>query len=150
MRYARTIRLPAGAYADRETAFHVTIRTHPDVGALRLPVRAAVWASLLHETTGHAVAIAAAVLMPDHLHVIARPEDLDLVAWVARFKSLSTRAAWAEGHHGTLWQRRFHDRALRQPEVTVAIDYVLRNASTAGLVEHDADWPHRWVSPDLS
>jgi putative transposase len=88
----------------------------------------------------------AAVLMPDHLHLIARPGSVSLVQWVGNWKSIATRAAWKVGQRGTIWQPSFHDRALRgEAEFEDAAAYLLPNPSVAGLVDDDEDWPHRWA-----
>ena len=145
MRYARPIRLAPEAYANPDNAFHIIVRTHPEVGKLAQHVRGAVWESLMKEVDSPQVSIVAAVLMPDHVHLLMRPQSLNLVSWVGRWKSLSTRAAWTVGHQGTIWQRRFYDRGLRgTEEFEVAFEYIMRNPSNAGLVDDDVEWPHRW------
>lgn len=146
MRYGRPIRLSPEAYANPDNIFHVVIRTHAQVGVLPLLVRNAIWDSLLAELPHGWVTMHAAVLMPDHAHLVLAPANLDIVAWVARWKSLSTRRSWTAGHRGTVWQRRFYDRALRgEEEFEVAMAYVLRNPADAGLVEEAAEWPHRFT-----
>jgi putative transposase len=51
---------------------------------------------------------------------------------------------------GTVWQRRFYDRALRsEEEFHVALAYVVRNPVEAGYVQTELDWPHTWVHPEL-
>ena len=92
------------------------------------------------------VTLHAAVLMPDHVHFVASPGSIDLVRWVAHWKSIPTRSAWSAGHIGTVWQRRFYDRALRgTEEFEVAVAYILRNPGAAGLVAED-EWIHSWVA----
>jgi putative transposase len=151
MRYGKPIRLQASSYADRDTLFHLVVRTHPEVGQLALRVREAVWQSLIAFTHSADVVLQAAVLMPDHLHAIASPGRLDIVRWIGGWKSLSTRAAWGAGHRGTLWQRRFYDRALRgEEEFQAALAYVLRNPVDGGLVAEPLDWQHSWVHPGLA
>ncbi|MFN8615782.1 MAG: transposase [Dehalococcoidia bacterium] len=146
MRYGRPIRLSPEAYANSDNIFHTVIRTHPEVGILPSAVRNPIWDSLLAEVPLGLVTLHAAVLMPDHIHLIVAPANLDLVGWIARWKSLSTRAAWTANHRGTVWQRRFYDRALRgEEEFGIAWAYVLRNPVDAGLVEEEDEWPHRFT-----
>ena len=146
MRYRNHIRLFRETHANPDNVFHVVIRTHPEVGKVPFGVRHEVWGTVIRETSAGAARLFAAVLMPDHAHFIVAAGNVDVIAWVGRWKSLSTRASWAAGHHGQLWQRSFYDRGLREGEEEVAVEYVLRNPSAAGLVENDEDWPHRWVA----
>ena len=146
MRYGRPIRLSAASYANAETAFHLVVRTHPQVGSLSLPIRDAIWQSALSQSDRPEVALHAAVLMPDHIHFVASPGTIDIVRWIGHWKSISTRSAWAAGQRGTIWQRRFYDRALRSvEEFGVALDYVLRNPIAASLVQDGEEWPHSWI-----
>ncbi len=58
-------------------------------------------------------------------------------------KSLSTKAVnQATGRNVCLWQRGFHDRALRREEDLVKLArYVVANPLRAGLVEKLGDYP---------
>ncbi len=145
MRYGNRIRLPGGAYANPDHLFHIVVRTHPEIGKLPPAVREAVWASLVAETERERATLFAAVLMPDHVHAIVGAGEWDVVRWVGAWKSIATRAAWSAGHVGTVWQRRFYDRAIRgERELDVVLDYVLRNPENAGLVVDGETWPHTW------
>lgn len=146
MRYGRPIRLDTSAYSNPENSFHLVVRTHPEVGTMPRPVRDVIWNSLIDQQSRPEITLHVCVLMPDHVHMIANPGTIDLVRWMAHWKSISTRAAWSAGHEGTVWQRRFYDRGLRgEEEFEVAAQYVLRNPSDAGLVTVDDGWPHRWA-----
>jgi putative transposase len=93
------------------------------------------------------LAIVAACLMPNHFHLVARPEAAtDLATWLHWL--LTTHAARhhrERGSSGRIWTSRYkafpiqHDRHL----LTV-IRYVERNALRAALVERAEDW--RWGS----
>ena len=83
------------------------------------------------------------VLMPDHFHWLLSLGAVDLNVLVRRFKSRSSRAFkqrfdWP----GPLWQKNFHDRALRRDDdVAAAARYVLCNPIRAGLVDRVGDYP---------
>ncbi len=85
----------------------------------------------------------AACLMPDHLHWVLSSGE----RWSERvhsFKSRTTRAAWATGHQGRLWQRSFYDHVVRvEEDLRSTIGYVLDNPVTAGLVAVAEEWPYR-------
>ena len=83
--------------------------------------------------------------MPDHLHLLARALQETLTDWVARLKSLTTRAAWSVGWRGAIWQPRFFDRALRDGELAPTLAYIVNNPVVAGLVEEPADWAWLFV-----
>jgi putative transposase len=77
--------------------------------------------------------------MLDHVHLLLSPShNLSVIAFVAAFKSLSTRLAWEHKHEDRLWQARFFDHFLRHDEaVERVVEYVLNNPVRAGMV---ADW----------
>lgn len=84
------------------------------------------------------------VLMPDHVHwLIQIGTDADLAAVVDRLKSASARKAnRILVRTGQLWQRAYHDHALRTDEdmITVA-HYIVLNPVRAGLVRRAGDYP---------
>lgn len=146
MQFPKPIRLPAEAYANPENTFHVVIRAHPKVGAIPFAVRSTTWDSVLEQRSGARIALLAACLMPDHIDLLLRPAALDVIAFLDRWKSWSTRLAWSAGHEGILWQPSFWDRAIRDGELETALGYVLSNPVAAGLVEDPKEWCHAWVS----
>jgi len=83
------------------------------------------------------------VLMPDHLHWLVELKCGNLSAMVRRVKSLSTRSLNAATHQsGGIWQKGFHDRALRREEdLRATARYVIANPLRAGLVERIGDYP---------
>ena len=89
------------------------------------------------------------VLMPDHLHWLMELQSGDLSSTVARLKSRSTVWFNRESDHvGRVWQKGFHDRALRKEEdLRDFARYLVMNPVRAGLVGSirdyslwDADW----------
>ncbi len=82
--------------------------------------------------------------MPDHLHWLIELRQGSLSNLMQRFKSRSARALnQAQGHSGSLWQKGFHDRALRREENVLSIArYIVANPLRAGLVKSVRQYPH--------
>jgi len=84
------------------------------------------------------------VVMPDHVHWLIELGSAPLPKVVQRFKSRSAIAInRITGETGArIWQRGFHDRALRQDEDLIdAARYVVANPLRAGLVNRIGDYP---------
>lgn len=80
--------------------------------------------------------------MPDHLHLLASPRDKSIIRWMNDFKSFTTQISEGFRHQRSLWHPSFYDRRLRDlGEFETALNYVLRNPSSAGLVSQDEEWP---------
>lgn len=109
MRFPKKIRLPRDAYANPDYCFHITMRTHPEVGALPRNIRDVIWAALLEQRSATRIELLAACLMTDHLHFLAGPRDEDIVGFCNAWKSWTTRLAWGAGHRGPLWQPSMYD-----------------------------------------
>lgn len=91
------------------------------------------------------------VVMPDHVHwLLSLGEYANLSVVV---KSLKARSAMAInralGVEGSVWQRAFHDHALRRDEdILTLARYVISNPLRAGLVNSVGDYPHwdcKWL-----
>jgi putative transposase len=93
------------------------------------------------------------ILMPDHVHLFARPEiGADrMVDWVEMWKSVSSRRiAAALSIKPPIWQPGYFDRYLRSSEsYAEKWHYVEQNAVRAGLVETIEAWPYRETINDL-
>ncbi len=97
----------------------------------------------LHEQ--QAVDSLAWVVMPDHLHWLLQLRDRALPETMQQLKSRSAilinRVRGTDGLR--VWQRGFHDRALRRDEdLTAAARYIVANPLRAGLARRLADYPH--------
>jgi REP element-mobilizing transposase RayT len=84
------------------------------------------------------------VIMPDHLHWLFIPQDSSISSVV---KQLKGRSSWRIhkrlGKRGTLWQKGFHDRALRKNEdIQGVARYIVANPLPAGIVRRVGDYPH--------
>ena len=101
----------------------------------------------------------AAVVMPDHVHMILTPlideRRRAVVSLIEILKAIKGASAHAINHslgvRGTVWQEESFDRVLRSSEkLDEKIAYVLQNPVRRGLVD---DWhKYRWLwyeaSPD--
>ena len=89
------------------------------------------------------------VVMPDHIHwLIQLGDERALSPCVQKFKSLVSKSdAFSEIR--PLWQRGFHDRALRAEEDLVAVArYIVLNPVRAGLTTSVRDysfWDAIWL-----
>lgn len=83
------------------------------------------------------------LLMPDHLHCIASfPPEASIRNTLRAWKSFHARQLHVE------WQSGFFDHRLRNDQsANEKYRYILANPVRASLVDHENDWPHRWV-PD--
>jgi len=84
------------------------------------------------------------VLMPDHLHWLVELQSGTLDALMRRMKCRSTCLINSTGkRYGRLWQKGFHDRALRrEDDVPAVARYIVANPLRAGLVSRVGDYPH--------
>ena len=80
-----------------------------------------------------------AVVMPDHIHLIASfLESADMA------KSIRNWKRWTAKDTGIVWQDEFFDHRLRnEAEITEKMQYVAMNPVRKGLCESPDDWPFR-------
>jgi REP element-mobilizing transposase RayT len=83
------------------------------------------------------------VVMPDHFHCLVQLRDKTLAELMCRIKSRSSLAVnCALGRRGRLWQKGYHDHAVRRDEdVKGLARYVVANPVRAGLVTRVHDYP---------
>ena len=83
------------------------------------------------------------VVMPDHLHWLLTLQSGNLPALMQGIKGRSAIAInRALGSQGQLWQKGFHDHALRKDEDLQAVSrYIVANPLRAHLVEKLGDYP---------
>ena len=79
------------------------------------------------------------VVMPDHLHwLMTLGEGMGLSRVVRDVKAVSSRRLGRK-----VWERGFHDHALRREEDVAAVArYIVANPLRAGLVRRVGDYPH--------
>src|SRR5213075_1121222 len=86
--------------------------------------------------------VIAAVLMPDHVHLLVAPNDRELPVGnasgaIKRWMRQDLVATWQ-------WQPGSFDRLLRSEESAYEKwQYIRENPVRAGLVEKSEDWPYR-------
>ena len=83
------------------------------------------------------------VVMPDHLHWLFQLQEGSLADLLCRIKSRSSRSLnLMQGVQSRLWQRGYHDRAVRRDEDLQAVArYIIMNPLRAGLVTRVGDYP---------
>ena len=146
MRFPKPIRLPAEVYSNRELRFHVTINAHPEVPRWSPALGNRLWSLVMDERALDRVELFAACLMPDHLHLLIRPDEVDMIRFVNSWKSLTTRESWRFGWRGALWQPGIWDRTIRDPEdFDSTVRYIVENPVDAALVDTPESWPWTWA-----
>ena len=83
--------------------------------------------------------------MPDHLHLLLQlGEGTSLSDAVMHLKTNVAKQVNRELlRTGAVWQRGFHDHALREDEdVRAAARYIIANPLRAGLVQTIGDYPY--------
>jgi len=83
------------------------------------------------------------VLMPDHLHLLANLRQVRLSSAVGHLKARIAHSANVQrGTTAPLWQRGFHDHALRRDDDVLTIArYIVANPVRAGLAESARAYP---------
>ena len=116
------------------------------------PVAQFVEQALLH-FDGPRYRLLAWCIMPNHVHTLIETSDgWPLANTVHSWKSYSAKEINKALHRtGTVWQREYYDRYIRNDRHLVAvINYIHENPVKAGLVENPWQWPYssaRFLSP---
>jgi REP element-mobilizing transposase RayT len=97
------------------------------------------------------IVLDAAVVMPDHLHLVAGLKKGSLAQLIHSFKSYTAHEINKFlQRHGPLWQRQYHDHAIRKDEdLNEIVFYTLNNPVRAGLVKDFHDYPHWYCMWDV-
>jgi putative transposase len=90
--------------------------------------------------------ILAYCLMPNHVHLVAIPDESDSLAVTLRraHGRYATYLNARRGRTGHLWQNRFYSCALDSAHLSVALRYVERNPLRAGLAQQIDEY--KWSS----
>ncbi len=135
-----------GRVSLRNQAYHITTYTHErtplfaDFSCARLLV-----AEMRHLQRRLLIDSLAWVVMPDHVHWLFQLDGpLALSRVIKTFKGRSARSiAIHLEPHTPIWQRGFHDHAIRNEEDLRAVArYIVANPLRAGLVTRLGDYPH--------
>ena len=125
------------------------------------PARDIVLEHVVHDH-GARYQLHAAVIMPDHVHVLLTP-DRDARGNTFGLAEIMQGMKGASAHHinralhrrGPVWQPESFDTSLRKDEKTrEKAEYICANPVRAGLVSHEDAWPWLWrewiegASPD--
>ena len=97
------------------------------------------------------MAVAACVVMPDHMHLLlqlGRSKTLPaLLGDVFGFAARNINRALARS--GALWQAGYFDHAVRRDEdLDAQARYIVENSVRAGFVADWRQWPHAVLYPD--
>ncbi len=85
----------------------------------------------------------AAVVMPDHLHLVGQLRHAGLASVLQSLKGFTGGQLMRRGVAAPVWQAGYHDHCLRDREdYGVKVMYVLNNPVRAGLVRHFLDYPY--------
>lgn len=87
----------------------------------------------------------AAVVMPDHIHLILRPKDGFTLSRVMQgIKGVSAKLINEyRSTRGTFWQDEYHDRILRSDDEAIEkARYLLENPLRAGLIQQGDQYPY--------
>lgn len=137
-------RLRLGRYSETGRVYIVTTVVHG-----RHPIFADWYAACACARSLHAapadtsVTSLAWVVMPDHVHWLFSLNEGSLERVMQRFKSRAARAVNASmGAEGVVWQRGYHDHAVRREEDLRALArYVIGNPVRAGLARSVGAYP---------
>jgi putative transposase len=96
--------------------------------------------------------ILAYCLMPNHVYLVAVPDEPDSLAMALRraHRRYAMYLNARRGRTGHLWQNRFYSCALDAAHFPVAIRYVERNPVRAGLAERVDQYPWSSAAAHLS
>jgi len=149
----KRIRLPQDVYALAGQPFFITVCTAQRRHIFaHLRYAEATFTALLAGPLFREAECLAACLMPDHLHLLLTPTDGNLISLLNRWKSFTTNLLHGMGLRGPIWQRSFHDHALRRDEaVTEVAQYIVENPVRHELVPEWQTYPYAWLqgaSPD--
>ena len=143
-------RLRTGRRSEAQRIYLITIKTHRRIPFFNDLATGRILIQALQQTSGAADTLCF-VVMPDHLHWLMQlKEEAGLSATVQKAKSITTRKLHVRHQHPEqIWQRGFHDRALRsEDDIKSVARYIIANPVRAGLVRSVVDyslWDAAWV-----
>lgn len=133
--------------------YFVTFRVKE--GTLSEEERAQVLSACLHWQP-HKWQVYAIVVMPNHVHLLARPSPCGKNQWYALGEILHSVKSYS-AHQlnrrrkdaGAVWLDESFDRIVRdEAEFKEKLNYILSNPAKAGLAQTEAEYPFLWVCRD--
>ncbi len=128
----------------------ITTAVHKRSPILNQPETAQIILSSLHWLESQKrIVLDAAVIMPDHLHLVVALRQGSLSLQMRSLKSYTAKEINSLlKRQGTFWQPQYHDHALRKDEDLIeVVRYTLNNPVRAGLVDDFHKYPYwycRW------
>ncbi len=88
--------------------------------------------------------IYAFAIMPDHLHLILKPEKEPLSKIMQKIKGKSSRLInLRENAKGELWQKEYYERAIRdEKDLMEKYHYIIYNPVKEGLAQSPEEYPY--------
>ena len=88
--------------------------------------------------------IYAFVIMPDHLHLIIKPEKEPLSKVMQKIKGKSARLInLRENTSGEVWQKEYYERVVRdEKDLTEKYQYIIYNPVKEGLSQTPEEYPY--------
>ena len=142
--------LRKGRKSIKNQHYLITTAVHNRKSILNQPETAQIILSSLHWLESQKrIVLYAAVIMPDHLHLVAALRQGSLSQLMRGFKSYTAKEINScLNRQGKFWQPQYHDHALRKDEdLNKVVLYALNNPVRAGLVDDFHEYPYwycRW------
>ena len=91
------------------------------------------------------------VVMPEHVHLVFRLDQLDLATVMQRLKTYTARGInQKRGEKGKVWSSQYYEHLIRQEEsLEKIIEYCRYNPVRRNLVDAPEDWPYWWCDQQL-
>lgn len=89
--------------------------------------------------------LSAWVIMPDHFHLVAKPEgnDLSKIMKVMKMKFAGTYRSHVQMRGGRIWQNRFWDHIIRsQDDMNRHLDYIHYNPVKHKIISSPREYPY--------
>ena len=139
--------LRKGRFSCPNQIYLVTIVTHARTPLFNdFNVARTLIAELRQSDSGQLTSTLAWVVMPDHMHwLFGLGERMPLAKLLQRIKGRSAKSIneTLNARGQPIWQKGYHDRAIRREEDLKAIArYILANPLRAGITDKLANYPH--------
>lgn len=151
-REAHQRNLRKGRFSQSGYCYFITTGTKKRVPVFADPAAAKIIMDCLQWLDEQArIDLAAAVVMPDHVHFVARLLTASLPSLMHSLKSFtSSKINELLGRAGPLWESQYHEHAIRtDDELLERVRYCLQNPVRKGLVSQLQEYPHWYCAYEL-